>query len=528
MQYLEIISKEYLPKLFYFSLGKTGSEQAAEELVSDIYYQILLSLKRGNVPHNLSAWVWKIARNCYAKWADNKRLGFMRNQEDDFNPDEYPDGIDMENDMILSEELKIMRRELALIRKEYREIIVSHYFENKSVSNIAQQLNVPVGTVKTRLQNGRKKLKEGMNMTREFGSRSYNPEEVHFVLTDGMDKNNQLSQLLGRKIPKNILLEAYRNPSTIEELSLELGIASVYMEEEAELLKRGELLEYLNGRYYTNFCIISRQAQEDIYGYLEQSIHKMTLLLVEYIDMRSKYFDENKIKWHYGFQAYDEMKWSLILDMADKMWMQALEDCGILRDKEHIVHVDGSDWILTGYEEYKGKKPEFISLEGCLEEETKAYSDRVHMKRYFMSHGSPATRKSPMINQQCADELKKTVAAEEGKYYENYLRILSDYGYIRNGRPDITVLTEEYEQADKDSGLLGRMKEVQDCFTEFMQYLVYRIKEDIPVHLKNNSIQITNALNGFIVRGAVIEEALRTGYISDNEDSSMLGVLLVI
>ncbi len=349
MQYAEIISKEYLSQIFYFCLGKTGNVQYAEELTSDIYYEILLSLNRGNVPVNLSAWVWKIARNCYSKWVAKKKCAEVHpiiNEENVFTG--IPDDTDIEDDAISTAEINILHRELALIGKEYREIIVSHYFEGNSVYRIADDLKVPVGTVKTRLQNGRRKLKEGMEMTREFGLRSYKADEVHFVLTGEMSNADKLSELLGRKIPKNILMETYRNPSTIENLSLELGIASVYMEEEVQLLHKANLLNCENGRFQTNFCIISRQAQEDIYNKIYQNMEETVKIMIAYI--------ANLIK---NPKRFEEIKHSLLLTLTDLMWVEALQKIGVFTEDSISLE---NNWMLAGYEEYNGKKQKLIIL----------------------------------------------------------------------------------------------------------------------------------------------------------------------
>lgn len=64
------------------------------------------------------------------------------------------------------------------------------------------------------------------------------------------------------ELTQEILLEAYDNPSTAGELSLALGIAMPYMEDEIRLLLEAELLRCENGRYKTNMNILSKKAQD--------------------------------------------------------------------------------------------------------------------------------------------------------------------------------------------------------------------------------------------------------------------------
>ena len=260
----EKFAKEYIGKVFYFCLKKTGSDADAEELSSDIGYEVLSSLSRGADPENFDAWVWTIARRRWAKFAAMKyykepeRVD-IRDYDDILAADD-----DTERDVIISEDLATLRRELAFIRADYRNILVAHYVDEMSVSEISKKFNTPVGTVKTRLQNSRKILKEGMNMARTFGKRSYNPEEVGFV-SSGNHTSGLPFSAVQRKIPKNILLEASNNPSTIEELAMELGIAVPYMEEEVEILEKSELLKKVDGdKYLTSFFIEPRECRNEI------------------------------------------------------------------------------------------------------------------------------------------------------------------------------------------------------------------------------------------------------------------------
>ncbi|MBR4872230.1 MAG: sigma-70 family RNA polymerase sigma factor, partial [Clostridia bacterium] len=66
------LTEQYMEKLFYFCLKKTGSHTEAEDLTQDIALQIVTALNKGIVPECFSPWVWKIAKNRYAAWAKEK------------------------------------------------------------------------------------------------------------------------------------------------------------------------------------------------------------------------------------------------------------------------------------------------------------------------------------------------------------------------------------------------------------------------------------------------------------------------
>ena len=65
-------AENYMEKLFYFCLKKTGSHIEAEDLTQDIALQIITALNKGTIPTSFSAWVWQIAHNRYSVWAKEK------------------------------------------------------------------------------------------------------------------------------------------------------------------------------------------------------------------------------------------------------------------------------------------------------------------------------------------------------------------------------------------------------------------------------------------------------------------------
>ena len=274
-------AENYMEKLFYFCLKKTGSHIEAEDLTQDVALQIITALNKGTIPASFSAWVWQIARNRYALWAKKKH---SRNElvtgdhiEDYEIENESENFID---EMIHSEQLALLRRELAFIKSDYRNIVVAYYIEDKSVREIASSLSLSESTVKSKLFRARQILKEGMDMAREFGKRSYKPENITFAAS-GSQPSGLPWTAVNRKIPNNILLQASNNPSTIEELSIELGIALPYMEEEVRILHRATLLEKQGDKYITNFFILDKDCRIEIYHALriensvkEQSIYE--------------------------------------------------------------------------------------------------------------------------------------------------------------------------------------------------------------------------------------------------------------
>lgn len=241
---MEEFTGNYFEKLFYFCLKKTGDSNEAEELTSDITVNIIAALQKGIVPVSFSGWVWQIARNRYSAWADRRRKVRETDIGSDISEIELADEkTDVEGSWFHNEDLRLLRRELSFITSAYRNIIVAYYIEDKSIRDIGHMLGLPDGTVKSKLFRAREMLKEGMKMAREFGVMSYRPEKVGFICScSAFGKSGEPWSYLNRLLCKNILLAAYRTPSTAEELAVEIGVALPYMEDELKQLTEGTLL----------------------------------------------------------------------------------------------------------------------------------------------------------------------------------------------------------------------------------------------------------------------------------------------
>ncbi len=356
----EVLMKEfaenYMEPLYYFCLKKTGDSYEAEDLTQDIALNILTAISGGQVPESFSGWVWQIARNRYSRWAVRKhRHGESVTGSDIAELEIADESDDILGEMIHAEDLALLRRELAFISGEYRNIVTAFYLEDRSIRDIASSLSLPESAVKQRLYRARKILKEGMNMAREFGKKSYKPEEVFFT-SSGSQPSGLPWSAVDRKIPNNILLQASNNPSTIEELSVELGVALPYMEEEVERLCNATLLEKEGDKYVTNFFILDRECREAVYNALRRGSKERSRLLSEIIEdnlpaIRSLGIAADHI-------TDNDIIWWLIPDAVDYCIKKSFADLSTYKPQ---TRANGESWGFVGYEAWE--VPEYLGMD---------------------------------------------------------------------------------------------------------------------------------------------------------------------
>lgn len=360
-EYLNSLTQNYMDKLFYFSLKKTGNSFEAENLVQDILLNIITSLERGNEPENFEAWVWGIARNRYSVWAKVKHNQNELFVGSDISDYEILDNTaNTENKVIDSEDLNLLRRELAFVSSEYRNIVVAYYIEDRKIKNIAASLNLPEGTIKSKLFRARKILKEGINMSREFGKRSYKPEDIRFT-ANGPQPSGLPWKAVQRSLPKNILLELDNNPLTIEQLAIECGVAMPYMEEEVKLLLDATLIKKVGEKYVTNIFIASKECQHKVWKAQRVNSKKRSEILNKIVvDSLGKLRKLGILKNNMSDQ---ELKWWAVLCAIDCL-ITNLEGYNSSFPEKRA---NGETWGFMGFEMYDAPEATFMGLNsfGC-------------------------------------------------------------------------------------------------------------------------------------------------------------------
>lgn len=257
--------EENMKTIFAYALSKVSNKADAEDLASEIIVAILQSSDRLKNDDAMFGYVWQIAANTYKKFIrKNHNTKYIEYDDEVINSALAED--DFTDDYIEKEQINLLRRELSLLSKGHRECTVAYYFDGLSCAQTAEKLGISLEMVKYYLFKTRKIMKEGISMEREFGEKSYKPSNFEFLTIFSSKYNKEYANLFSRKLPGNILHSAYYTPMTIRELSVELGVASVYMEDEVRLLEEYDLIEPLpGGKYQTKLVIFTEDYTREFY-----------------------------------------------------------------------------------------------------------------------------------------------------------------------------------------------------------------------------------------------------------------------
>ncbi len=486
-------TENYMEKLFYFFLKKTGSHTHAEDLTQDTALQVIAALNKGTVPTGFSAWVWQIARNRYCVWAKEKHNRSEAVTDFDIGDYDIPDESEnILDEMIHAEQLALLRRELAFIKSDYRGIILAYYIENKSVREIAASLSLSANTVKSRLLRARQILKEGMDMAREFGKRSYNPEQVAFVMSGRGGDKGQPWSIITHLFYKNIFLQAYENPQTAEELSLELGIALPYMEDELEFLVREQLLTKCGNKYQTAFKIVSKEEQRKKYDNNKKIQKPLTDKLCALIDT---YISEDSSKVNYDHIGYEAAKWTLLMRAFDRMNFAAKEAGNASQSPEspYPARPDDGAWILTGYETIDWEKPSFVGKHGYQSHDSNEVKTDIDFGQYKFRYNNIYDKTPDFLNWTEAYTLWLVCCGRTDECEKTYVDKLIEYGYLKNDSaitPNVVIFDENAREPHNEK----------------------------LTALKDEIISLLGLAPG-IERGYVVEQAINDGWLKYDDNT---------
>ncbi len=254
--------REKLPTIYGYAFARVYNKNDADDLASEIVLALLESAEKIRSEDAFWSFTWRLAENCTCAFIRRRR----REQSSILPPEELLEPEPSSEDVVVTreaefEEIYLVRRELSLLTRTHREVSVAYYSRGLSCGEIAREYGLTVDNVKYHLFKTRKLLKEGIGMTRTLGEKSYNPGIFRL---DFWGDWNHYNELFRRKLPGSIVLAAYYTPLTAEELSLELGVAMPYLEDELDILVKAGVLTYEGGKYRTALVIFTEAFDEEL------------------------------------------------------------------------------------------------------------------------------------------------------------------------------------------------------------------------------------------------------------------------
>lgn len=162
MPTLAELVESYYDSLFRYAARLSGSASDAEDLTQQAFLTAQRKLDQLREPEHARAWLFTIVRNTFLKQIRRSSVASQ------LPLDAVSEPISAETDSpVDSEDLQLILNELP---EEFRVPLVLFYFREFSYREIAAQLDVPIGTVMSRLSRAREHVRRRLQVPEEAGS----------------------------------------------------------------------------------------------------------------------------------------------------------------------------------------------------------------------------------------------------------------------------------------------------------------------------------------------------------------------
>jgi len=336
--------------LYKMAYRKTNDIHDAEDLVQETLLSTLITLKKGNEIENIKAYLIKVLKSKFCDLVRGKNKDIVINRLENLNLFIDSDDLDFGqmNQKSPKEDVKVLlRRELANLPKIYRDVIVQYYIDGKPVGKIATSLELSKGTVLSRLDMGRKMIREGFEKNDMIADNSYKPDRLSIICKGIPGLNKEPLSVVTNLIEENILILAYSKPQTIREIAVKMGLTSVFIEELVDKMYKNELMSKRMNKYYTNFLIIRDDQINEKQTIKEEFINaNFSKVKSTITDLVKAYSNSNILSKYNEVQLYSYGMLSvfqLVLNFIS-------EELNLLKLEDYPKRPNGGKWVIhAGY-----------------------------------------------------------------------------------------------------------------------------------------------------------------------------------
>jgi RNA polymerase sigma-70 factor (ECF subfamily) len=161
MEAFECLIRKYQQGIYYLCRRMTGAHQSADDLSQETFIKAYFSLKTFRDEMNFFTWLRRIAVNASLNYLKaHKREEPLGNRESEVQGNASSTLQELPQAKLQRNELEQkFKRAVDALPASQKSIFILRFYENLSYKDISEILNLPDGTVMSRLNRARKKLK---------------------------------------------------------------------------------------------------------------------------------------------------------------------------------------------------------------------------------------------------------------------------------------------------------------------------------------------------------------------------------
>lgn len=153
-----VLMERYQKAIYHTMYRMIGNKEDADDLTQEAFSKAFNKLSTYAPRYAFSTWLFKIASNNCIDHIRKKRLVLLSIDEtieseggQTFSNNLKSTSLNPEQKFIQQQRIKLMRTLMGQLSEKYRLMIELRFFEELSYEEIAQELGIPLGTVKAQL-----------------------------------------------------------------------------------------------------------------------------------------------------------------------------------------------------------------------------------------------------------------------------------------------------------------------------------------------------------------------------------------
>ncbi|MEN9639149.1 MAG: hypothetical protein RLZZ262_1017 [Bacteroidota bacterium] len=171
--YAELMQR-YREPIYFMLLKMVNNKDDAEDLTIEAFGKAFKRLEQYTPQFAFSTWLFKIATNNCIDFIRKKRIkaisidqGYQTDDGESIEISVKDMVMDPAEAMQKEERIRKMREIVDKLKPRYRRLVELRYFEERAYEEIAEELNLPLGTVKAQLFRAREFLFQMMQNTKD-------------------------------------------------------------------------------------------------------------------------------------------------------------------------------------------------------------------------------------------------------------------------------------------------------------------------------------------------------------------------
>jgi RNA polymerase sigma-70 factor (ECF subfamily) len=152
--------ERYDRAVYHLAYRTLRDAEEARDVAQEAFFKAFRSLKTFRPGAKFSTWIFSIT---YHACCD--RLGRRKRYSSEELPDRADPGAGPEQEAIAGDEAHRLRAAIARLPEKYRSVITLYHLQSRQYDEIAQVLEIPIGTVKTHLFRAKEQLRRMLNET---------------------------------------------------------------------------------------------------------------------------------------------------------------------------------------------------------------------------------------------------------------------------------------------------------------------------------------------------------------------------